>query len=488
MRTNKLHFLLSLFIILAGVLSFLPACQELKETPFIDLKAGFLPSSDLVKIGETVTFNQTSTVVARSFQWDFGDGIGSSAEPAPTYTYDAPGVYNVRMVAGKSDGISTDTLTRRLVVIPETEIPANFLTEGEAASDEFGYCFSQNSFGDMVIAGRQNINNLFVSYYNSDGTLSWRREFPNLTSGTIFPRDITFLNDGSIVLVGYFIYGGLSGSTEHDSFVLKLDDGGSEEWRVVNATSRDEFYHSVVELNNRILVGGSVAEAGGAQSEILVDTYGNSNANAGILLSTFSTGKSWSAREMRFTQDGGLIVAANLGTRPMLLRYSSNLQLLARQNLPFTGTAEGVRQLNNGDIVMVGSIYEEETPDSTNAFVSYFNSFNQEQWRDTLVFFQEELYSIAQTGQGEFVVVGKHYNPITKEDVVIAKYQATNSSPTAYRLLGGIGNDTAYQVRLRLPLGDAKIRLFGYTENQSDGTLNARKDLLFMDLNTSDLQ
>lgn len=49
-----------------------------------------------------VTFTNSS-INADSYIWDFGDGIGTSSEANPIYTYASPGTYNVKLTASKND-------------------------------------------------------------------------------------------------------------------------------------------------------------------------------------------------------------------------------------------------------------------------------------------------------------------------------------------------------------------------------------------------
>lgn len=53
-----------------------------------------------------VDFNNT-TVNADSYRWDFGDGIGNSTEPNPTYTYSEEGEYMVTLIATNECGSKT---------------------------------------------------------------------------------------------------------------------------------------------------------------------------------------------------------------------------------------------------------------------------------------------------------------------------------------------------------------------------------------------
>jgi PKD repeat protein len=52
-----------------------------------------------------LTVNFTGPVNQTLYEWDFGDGIGTSAVRSPTYTYDNPGTFDVRLVVNNDCGI-----------------------------------------------------------------------------------------------------------------------------------------------------------------------------------------------------------------------------------------------------------------------------------------------------------------------------------------------------------------------------------------------
>jgi len=60
-------------------------------------QAGFTSNSP-VPLGTPVVFGNTSTG-ATTYQWDFGDGIGTSAEVSPTYVYSGTETYTVTLTA-----------------------------------------------------------------------------------------------------------------------------------------------------------------------------------------------------------------------------------------------------------------------------------------------------------------------------------------------------------------------------------------------------
>jgi PKD repeat protein len=67
----------------------------------------------------TVSFTDTSTGGATSWSWDFdGDGTPDSAVQNPTFTYTAPGTYDVRLTATNGGGSDQEVKLGHIVVSP----------------------------------------------------------------------------------------------------------------------------------------------------------------------------------------------------------------------------------------------------------------------------------------------------------------------------------------------------------------------------------
>jgi len=79
--------------------------------------AQFTMSRDSVFVDSTVTFTDHSTRRPLTWTWDFGDGVGTSVEQSPQYTYISEGSYSVRLIAGNDCGV--DTLIDTIVVKPQ---------------------------------------------------------------------------------------------------------------------------------------------------------------------------------------------------------------------------------------------------------------------------------------------------------------------------------------------------------------------------------
>lgn len=80
--------------------------------------AAIFSTDTSVCLSETNTFTNlsytlTGTIV--SYNWDFGDTIGTSLAQSPTYTYTGPGIFNVRLIVTNSIG-EKDTSVKTITV------------------------------------------------------------------------------------------------------------------------------------------------------------------------------------------------------------------------------------------------------------------------------------------------------------------------------------------------------------------------------------
>jgi gliding motility-associated-like protein len=82
-------------------------------TVYANAVAAFTPTTDTLCIGQSVTFNNTSTNSNNS-SWTFGDGNTSTAT-SPSHTYGAVGNYTVTLIAQNANGCH-DTITQNVFV------------------------------------------------------------------------------------------------------------------------------------------------------------------------------------------------------------------------------------------------------------------------------------------------------------------------------------------------------------------------------------
>jgi PKD repeat protein len=68
--------------------------------------AGFLSNSP-VDLGQPAVFTDVSSSDPTTWFWDFGDGVGTSDQQNPVYTYTSPGFYTVTLVVTNVCGLDT---------------------------------------------------------------------------------------------------------------------------------------------------------------------------------------------------------------------------------------------------------------------------------------------------------------------------------------------------------------------------------------------
>lgn len=84
-----------------------------------------LPSTGCTPLSVSLN-SSTSTVSTGSivgWEWDFGDGVGTSTQQNPSYTFTTAGTYTVRLITRSSAGCK-DTTTQQIVVV--SSVNANF--------------------------------------------------------------------------------------------------------------------------------------------------------------------------------------------------------------------------------------------------------------------------------------------------------------------------------------------------------------------------
>jgi enterochelin esterase-like enzyme len=124
MKKTPCRSLLTLLIL--AVLA-ITACKNLPV-------ASFTLSSNTAEVGDTVHFINTSQD-ADAFEWDFGDGDGSTEEN-PSHVYTAVGTFNIKLVVSNDDGsdeagasisISSQSGTLTTVTVHSTGLEGNLL-------------------------------------------------------------------------------------------------------------------------------------------------------------------------------------------------------------------------------------------------------------------------------------------------------------------------------------------------------------------------
>ena len=83
---------------------------------------------------------------AETWSWDFGDGVGTSAEQNPTYQYATPGSYTVRLIVTGQCGDGVDTLIKpQYITVFDATPVAAFEVDSVSASVSHDFIFTDQS-------------------------------------------------------------------------------------------------------------------------------------------------------------------------------------------------------------------------------------------------------------------------------------------------------------------------------------------------------
>src|SRR5690606_17430270 len=85
--------------------------------------AAFAYASGVVVAGATVTFTDRSSGAPTSWAWDLnGDGVTDSTAANPSFTYGAPGTFDVTLTAGNGLGSHSITLPAAVKVLVKNPV------------------------------------------------------------------------------------------------------------------------------------------------------------------------------------------------------------------------------------------------------------------------------------------------------------------------------------------------------------------------------
>ena len=452
---KNFHPKLSLYGLYLSIGLSLGGCLFQEDT-FIPLNADFGFARFFVRTGDSIIFNNASQL-AFSHKWDFGDGNTSDLSE-PTHVYKDTGRYKVVLVTAKKDGITTDTASAEIVVLPPL-IETNSLVPVPTGSDEaVGYNITQLQDGNLLLVGRQNLRTLQVIKTSTAGDDVWQSNFDNLSGGQLIVNATKELSDNSIVIVGYYF----DAQGANDAFIIKLDADGREVWRNRLATVDNEIYKDVVEdPNGNLVVLGSINA-----SNIQLDRY----SAAGVLNQSTSFGETHVPESMLLSSTNKIVVSGtNNKVNPFILQTDLDFTQEKFQNLQLTGEVFKIIQLDDGAFAVAGT-----TPDdsSARALVAKVDANGLGTvWQTSPLAFsksasQEAFTDIVQTGQS-LIVSGSHQSVLNNDDVFLCKYGIAGTDPVleGIKVYGGDGNDIARQMLF----DNTNLYFFGETNSFNEG-------------------
>lgn len=119
--------------------------------------AEFIVSPPYVNPFQTVSFTDQSSPVV-SWEWDFGDTLGTSSSQNPTYAYNGSFVYPVTLIVTDSNNCK-DTIIHEVIVFLPPQVPSGFSPNGSGTNDMlfvYGGPFTEldfkvyNNWGELI--------------------------------------------------------------------------------------------------------------------------------------------------------------------------------------------------------------------------------------------------------------------------------------------------------------------------------------------------
>ncbi len=458
----------------------LVACFDLEEIEFVDFQAdAVIPS--VVRVDSLVQFEAGAlSDGAQSYLWSFGDSQNTQSEEAnPSFQYDSIGFYTVRLrvTIQKSDGLQVDSLEKRIAVIPQTlstgHPSVRSLSQFDPSTDFEAISIAPfvNESGFMLL-GRTNINGVYLASIDSAFTIQLEKTINGLAQGQIIGAKIQGVSDGDFVVSGRIQYS----SDDQDAFLLKVNpqgDLGANGWFQQVSSLRNESYTDIFEYRPGLLLAiGTVFQNN--RPQLLLDIY---NLD-GQLINSQQWGSNWRAESAELIlAENKLLVAGRDFINPAIFSFElldTNAVFLNEAVLRgVEGTAREVLNTRDGRFVMAGSLGPSGS-DSLQAFLAKFNSINASVtplWFDTLQIYQDDFYFVREFINGDLIVYGNHYNPLSGRDILISFYDENGIFQKA-RLLGSEGED---KLQFFQPAQDSlSVILGGYSRNTG---FSSRKEL-----------
>lgn len=135
------------------------------------IKADFKTDQLVGYVGVPVDFEDASLLPNSSWSWDFGDGSGTSAMQNPSYTYAAPGTYDISLTI--DEGADTETKTGYVTILPVKATPYLAADGGDFESnpDDFASIALLNGVNHWELGTPTNI----LTTVNS-GSNAWKTD------------------------------------------------------------------------------------------------------------------------------------------------------------------------------------------------------------------------------------------------------------------------------------------------------------------------
>ncbi|MDX2306574.1 MAG: hypothetical protein NW226_27435 [Microscillaceae bacterium] len=453
----------------------LNACLDIQEINYIAFKADFEAPAN-IRQGDTLYLTPgQATEGAQTFEWYIVELNATFSSESFVFRFDSLGRYTVRLRSSiqKSTGLLRDSSQREIWVLPPT-LP---LTDTKI----FGLFESDESVQDVLtlpgqngymLLGRRDVNILQITRLDQNGNEIWQSEFPNLTRGRIEGTHISLTEQGYLLVCGTI----QSSPQENDAFIIQLEDQGDQatvRWQKVVSSVESESYTSIFEIiqNQDVSYYAVGTITSGGQSTIIIDRY----QEDGVLKSSQSFENVCSGCQSRKAQlinrenEANLIVAGQETGSPAVFEFKIRSAELSLNNKLVLGRLRGQSHqtalLSDGKFAVVGEV-ESGTSDSTQAFIMKLDVISRSvvpTWISRTLIYQERFLDVLEGVDGDLWAIGRHYNPLSGEDIILCNFDPLSGQQNSVHLLGSPVNEGA----ARFLKSETSAYIFGSVENNT---------------------
>ncbi len=309
----------------------------------------------------------------------------SSLDQAKGVAVDSSG--NILVVGETAGALPGQTQAgSRDVFVRKYDAGGNELWTRQFGTSDFdeAYGVAVDSSGNVLVVGdtigtfpgqtQAGGEDAFVRKYDPNGTELWTRQFGASGLGLDNALDVAVDSNGNVLVVGRTegTLPGQTGAGSRDAFVRKYDAGGNELWtRQFGTSSLDEAFGVAVDSSGNILVVGATSGALPGQTHA-----GN-----------------WDAFVRKYDPNGTELWTRQFGTSSL-------------------DDAFGVAVDSNGNVLVVGRVYNAALPGQTqagygDAFVRKYDANGTELWTEQFgTLGTDEASGVAADSSGNVLVVG----------------------------------------------------------------------------------
>jgi len=321
-------------------------------------------------------------------------------------------------------------------------------TFGGTGSD-YAYSIQQTTDGGYIVAGNTysfgNGGDVYILKLKSDGSLDWYETYGG--SNYDYAYSIQQTTDGGYIVAGRTDSFGNS----CDVYILKLKSDGSLDWYETYGGSNNDYAYSIQQVaDGGYIVAGRTDSFGN-----YVDAYILKLQSDGSLdwYETYGGSDYDGARSIQQVADGGYIVAGD--TRSFGAGWSDAyiLKLKSDGSLDWEKTYGGsgydeaysIQQVADGGYIVAGET--DSFGNSGDAYILKLQSDGSLDWYETYGGSDDDdAWSIQQTTDGGYIVVGNTNSSGTGDDAYILKLKSDGSLDW-YKTYGGSNYDHAYSIQ-----------------------------------------